>query len=132
MFAWDPRTGRGAHYTKRELVPFGEHIPLRSVAGWFTPFVDTTDDLRPGSTLGVFDLAGTRVGVAICYEVAYDYPLREAVAAGARLLVVPTNNAWYGRGEMTYQQLAMALLRAVEFGRAVVVAATGRRLRLGE
>lgn len=124
VFAWNPRTGRGARYTKQELVPFGEYIPLRSIAGWFTPFVDATTDLRPGATPGLFNVADTRVGVAICYEVAYDYPLREAVAAGARLLVVPTNNAWYGPGEMTYQQLAMSRLRAVEFGRAVVVAAT--------
>lgn len=124
VFAWDPRTGRGASYTKQELVPFGEYIPLRSIAAWFTPFADATTDLRPGSRPGVLDVAGTRVGVAICYEVAYDYPLRQAVAAGAQLLVVPTNNAWYGPGEMTYQQLAMARLRAVEFGRAVVVAAT--------
>lgn len=124
VFAWDPRTGRGERYTKQELVPFGEYMPLRSIAGWFTPFVDATTDLRPGATPGLFNVADTRVGVAICYEVAYDYPLREAVEAGARLLVVPTNNAWYGPGEMTYQQLAMSRLRAVEFGRAVVVAAT--------
>lgn len=124
VFAWDPGTGRGARYTKQELVPFGEYMPLRSIAGWFTPFVDDTIDLSPGSTPGVLETADTQVGVAICYEVAYDYPLREAVAAGARLLVVPTNNAWYGPGEMTYQQLAMSRLRAVEFGRAVVVAAT--------
>ncbi len=50
--------------------------------------------------------------------------MREAVASGAKILVVPTNNAWFGRGEMSYQQLAMARLRAVEHGRSVVVAAT--------
>ena len=71
----------------------------------------------------MLDIAGTRVGVGICYEVAYDYVLRESAADGAQLLVVPTNNAWYGRGEMTYQQLGMARLRAIEHGRAVVVAA---------
>ena len=38
--------------------------------------------------------------------------------AGARVLVVQTNNATYGRNE-TRQQLAMARLRAVEHGRAV-------------
>lgn len=51
---------------------------------------------------------------------------REAalILAGAQLLAVPTNNAWFGRGEMTYQQLAMSRLRAVEHGRAVVVSST--------
>jgi apolipoprotein N-acyltransferase len=67
--------------------------------------------------------AGTKVGVFICYEAAFDYPARDAVRDGAELLVVPTNNAWYGESEMSVQQLAMSRLRAVEHGRAVVVSA---------
>ncbi|QFZ21111.1 apolipoprotein N-acyltransferase [Saccharothrix syringae] len=122
VVAWDPRTGAGEGYAKRELVPFAEHVPLRSLARLVTPFADAPD-LRAGTRPGVLDVAGTRVGVAICYEVAYDAVLRESAALGARLFVVPTNNAWYGRGEMTHQQLAMARLRAVEHGRAAVVAA---------
>lgn len=122
VIAWDPRKGAGESYAKQELVPFAEHIPLRPLARLVTPFADTPD-LRAGTRPGVLDVAGTRLGVGICYEVAYDAVLRESVNLGARLIVVPTNNAWYGRGEMTYQQLAMARLRAVEHGRAVVVAA---------
>ena len=37
---------------------------------------------------------------------------------------MPTNNATFGHSEMTYQQLAMDRVRAVEHGRAVIVAAT--------
>ncbi|GAA3648345.1 apolipoprotein N-acyltransferase [Lentzea roselyniae] len=122
VIGWHPGTGAGESYAKQELVPFAEHIPLRPLARLVTPFADQ-QDLRAGTEPGVLDIANTRVGVGICYEVAYDYVLRESAAAGAQLLVVPTNNAWYGRGEMTYQQLAMARLRAVEHGRAVVVAA---------
>ena len=122
VITWDPETGSGESYAKQELVPFAEHIPLRPLARIFTPFADQ-GDLDAGTEPGVLDIAGTRVGVGICYEVAYDYVLRESAAAGAQLLVVPTNNAWYGRGEMTYQQLGMARLRAIEHGRAVVVAA---------
>lgn len=124
VVAWRPGDGPGERYTKQELVPFSEYVPMRQIAAWFTPFVDNTQDMRWGSEPGVFDIAGTRVGTAICYEAAYDYPSRDATNAGARMLVLPTNNAWFGDGEMTYQQLAMARLRAVEHGRAVVVAAT--------
>ncbi|NKE59675.1 apolipoprotein N-acyltransferase [Lentzea sp. PSKA42] len=122
VIAWQPGTGAGESYAKQELVPFAEHIPLRALARLVTPFADQPD-LDAGSEPGVLNIANTRVGVGICYEVAYDYVLRESAAAGAQLLVVPTNNAWYGRGEMTYQQLSMARLRAIEHGRAVVVAA---------
>ncbi|MFI6096250.1 apolipoprotein N-acyltransferase [Lentzea sp. NPDC051213] len=122
VIAWQPGTGAGQSYAKQELVPFAEHIPLRPLARLVTPFADQPD-LEAGSEPGVLNVAGTSVGVGICYEVAYDYVLRESTAQGAQLLVVPTNNAWYGPGEMTYQQLSMARLRAIEHGRSIVVAA---------
>ncbi|MBK1783100.1 apolipoprotein N-acyltransferase [Prauserella cavernicola] len=124
VVTWRPGEGQGTRYVKRELVPFAEYIPFRPIAAWFTPFLDDTEDMRWGTDAGSLDVAGTRVGPVICYEVAYDYVSRDATSAGAQLLVVPTNNAWYGPGEMSYQQLAMSRLRAVEHGRAVVVAAT--------
>lgn len=124
VLAWHPETGQGERYAKQELVPFAEYVPLRPIARFFTPFVDDTADMRSGSGPGVLRVAGADVGLIICYEAAYDYVAREAVAAGAQLLAVPTNNAWYGPGEMSYQQLSMSRLRAVELGRAVVVAAT--------
>ncbi|WP_143343193.1 apolipoprotein N-acyltransferase, partial [Crossiella equi] len=123
VVAWDPATGEGPRYAKQELVPFSEYIPFRTIALWFTPFA-ATPDLKAGNTPGLFTIAGAKIGVGICYEVAYDAPLRAAAQQGAELLVVPTNNAWFGQGEMTYQQLAMARLRAVEHDRAVIVAAT--------
>lgn len=125
VIAWDPATGRGARYDKQQLVPFGEYLPAPALARWVTPFIDDADTVTPGTGRpAALEIAGTTVGVFICYEAAYDYPAREAVRAGAQLLVAPTNNAWYGRSEMSYQQLAMARLRAVEHSRAVVVAAT--------
>jgi apolipoprotein N-acyltransferase len=125
MVVWDPVHGPTQEYAKQRLVPFGEFVPVRGIAAAVTPFADDpAGDLVPGDRTGVLDAGPVRVGVAICYEVAYDFVLTDAARAGARLLVVPTNNAWFGRTEMTYQQLAMARLRAVEHDRAVVVAAT--------
>lgn len=121
---WDPVKGPGARYVKQQLVPFAEHTPARAIARWVTPFVAGTSDMTPGTAPAVLDVAGTRVATPICYEIAYDYVARDAVDDGSRLLVLPTNNAWFGKSEMSYQQLAMARLRAVEHSRAVVVSAT--------
>lgn len=121
---WDPNTGPGQRYAKQKLVPFAEFIPLRAISAAVTPFVADTRDMIPGDEPGALAVDNTTVGVAICYEVAYDQVVGGAVRAGATMLAIPTNNAWYGPGEMSYQQLAMSRVAAVEYGRAVAVSAT--------
>ncbi|QQM55662.1 apolipoprotein N-acyltransferase [Rhodococcus pyridinivorans] len=121
---WDPVTGPGDRHLKQRLVPFGEYLPLRPMVERVWPAAAQAGRFVPGEGNGRVDLNGVPVGVATCYEVAFDEAVAESVRAGAELLVVPTNNATFGRTEMTYQQLAMSRLRAVEHGRSVVVAAT--------
>ncbi|MET9804443.1 apolipoprotein N-acyltransferase [Streptomyces sp. NPDC006368] len=125
LIAWDPERGPVQTYDKRHVQPFGEYIPMRSVVRIFNKDVDRVSrDFGPGHTVGVFDLAGTRVGLATCYEAAFDWAVRDTVTHGARLISVPSNNATFGRSEMTYQQLAMSRVRAVEHSRSVVVPVT--------
>jgi apolipoprotein N-acyltransferase len=122
---WDPVTGMGESYVKRHPVPFGEYIPFRSLVRTVTSKVDLVpSDFARGTRPGVLDVGPVRIGDVICFEVAYDGVVRDVVTGGGRLLVVQTNNATFGRSGETTQQLAMSRLRAVEHGRAVVVAAT--------
>lgn len=125
LIQWDPRRGPVATYDKRHVQPFGEYIPLRPFVRVFNKDVDrVARDFGPGTTVGVFDLAGTRVGLVTCYEAAFDRAVRDTVTHGAQLISVPSNNATFGRSEMTYQQLAMSRVRAVEHSRSVVVPVT--------
>ncbi|MDV5144056.1 apolipoprotein N-acyltransferase [Streptomyces sp. SBC-4] len=125
LIEWDPERGPVATYDKRHVQPFGEYIPMRSVVRLFNSNVDRVSrDFGPGSKVGVFDLAGTKVGLATCYEAAFDWAVRDTVTHGAQLITVPSNNATFGRSEMTYQQLAMSRVRAVEHSRSVVVPVT--------
>lgn len=121
---WDPDTGPGQQYDKRRLQPFGEYMPGRAFFRLFSRYVDAAGNFVPGEGDGVVDLGPARVGVATCYEVIFDDLVRRSVRSGAQLLAVPTNNATFGYTEMTYQQQAMSRVRAVEHGRAVLVAAT--------
>jgi apolipoprotein N-acyltransferase len=106
-------------------VPFGEYIPLRSIARRVSAEVDRVRrDMVAGSEPGVLRVGGVTLGDVICFEVAYDGLVRDAVRGGGRLLVVQTNNATFGRSNETWQQLAMGRLRAIEHGRSVVIAAT--------
>lgn len=124
LVVWDPVTGPGQEHDKRQLVPFGEYLPLRELMTQLSSYASRAGNFVPGTGNGVVDLAGVPVAVATCYEVAFDDLVTESVRAGAQLIAVPTNNATFGRTEMTYQQLAMSRVRAVEHGRAVVIAAT--------
>jgi apolipoprotein N-acyltransferase len=122
---WNPVTGAGASYVKRHPVPFGEYIPYRSLIRKVTNKVDLVpNDFARGTRPGVLQLGPVRLADVICFEVAYDGVVRDAVRGGGRLLVVQTNNATFGRSGETSQQLAMSRLRAVELGRSVIVAAT--------
>ncbi|MCX2729615.1 apolipoprotein N-acyltransferase [Saccharopolyspora sp. NFXS83] len=122
---WDPERGADEEYAKQHLVPFAETIPMRSVARLVSPFVDRfQQDMVAGDVPGVLQAGAIRLGVGLCYDVAYDDVFTGAAREGATLLAVPTNNAWYGHSEMSWQHLAMSRLRAVEHGRAVVVSAT--------
>jgi apolipoprotein N-acyltransferase len=122
---WTPGAGPGERYAKRHPVPFAEYIPYRSFFRVLSKQVDLVrHDFAPGSDVGALDLGPARVGVAICFEVAYDDLVRDTVRDGADLLVVQTNNATFGYTDEAVQQLAMSRLRAIEHGRAVAHVST--------
>ncbi|MGV9263102.1 apolipoprotein N-acyltransferase [Kitasatospora sp. NPDC003701] len=122
---WDPKTGPGASYTKQHPVPFGEYVPFRDqLSKVITRLQRVARDFYPGDHNGVMQLGPARIGDVICFEVAYDEIVRDTVDKGARVLVVQTNNATYAKTGQPEQQLAMSRLRAVEHGRAVLIAAT--------
>ncbi|WP_435735913.1 apolipoprotein N-acyltransferase [Cellulosimicrobium sp. PMB13] len=127
----EPGVGVVDRYAKQHPAPFGEYMPLRPLLRVFSDQVDrVTIDMIPGGETGVVDLASERLGrtvplgVVICFEVAYDVLVRDAVLAGAEVLVVPTNNASFGYTAESTQQLAMSRLRAVSTGRATVQVST--------
>ncbi|MBK9740151.1 MAG: apolipoprotein N-acyltransferase [Actinobacteria bacterium] len=122
---WDPVVGPQEMYIKTHPVPFGEYIPFRAfLAQHIARFDRVPRDFLAGSRPGNLDINGIPVGNVICFEIAYRDVVDAVVDGGARLITVQTNNATYGGTAQPEQQLAISRLRAMEFGRSVVVAAT--------
>ena len=126
LLVWGEDGAEEPVYRKRHLVPFGEYLPLRSLVERIYPASRTllARDFVPGNRVGLLQLNGIPLAVGTCFEVAFDDLARSAVLAGGELLVLPSNNASYGRSAQSDQQLAMARMRAVEHGRGTVVATT--------
>ncbi len=125
---WLPGRGPTQEYIKRQLVPFGEVIPLRGLLSMVTSLPALQPrNFTPGHRAVVFRVGQIRLGDVICYEVGFDNLVRSEVLAGANLLTVQTNDADFeldGQLGESLQQLAMARIDAITTGRAVAVAST--------
>ena len=125
-FLVDPVVGlQTTYYAKRHLVPFGEYVPLRPLLGWLNKFVDVGDgDFSPGADSSplIARVGGNPVtiGPLICYEDIFPDLARASARVGSDVLVVLTNDAWYGESGAAVQHAAHSVLRAVETRRPVL------------
>ncbi|WP_061962124.1 apolipoprotein N-acyltransferase [Demequina flava] len=118
-------------YSKQRPAPFAEYIPMREIAGYFSDAVDLVQtEVIPGVGPATVEVPvenlgrDVTVGTIICFEVAYDGIVTDAVNAGAEVLFVQTNNANFGLTAESTQQLQMTRMRAIETGRATVQIST--------
>lgn len=123
--------GPGERYVKRKVVPYGEYVPFRGALGGLVPQFDRDipRDLLPGHTSGALKVdAGPGrsmvLGDTICWDIAYDGIVRQAVGDDADVVVVQTSNASFTGTSQPEQQWKIARLRAIETGRFVLVPST--------
>ena len=101
-------------YNKIHLVPFGEFVPFRELLFFVEKMVEMIGDFGRGKEATLFDVAGYKAGVSICYEIIFPDLIRQAVKNGADFLINITNDAWFGKSAASYQHMSMGALRAVE------------------
>jgi len=118
---WDQ--GGVTTYIKRHLTPFGEYIPLRSLARNFSPFVDDVQDFTPGNVDVLHKVDNAVLGPIICYELIDDSYIKR-ISRQANLLIVQTNNATFGSSAQSAQQLSISRIRAIENHRDLVSVST--------
>jgi len=113
-------------YHKRQLVPFAEWFPGRSFLSWL-PYIGVLNGgLTPGTVDGVYPTTALPIAPLICWESAFADLAYAQVRRGAQLLVISTDDAWFGATSGPYMHAQIAQLRAIETGAYVVrAAATG-------
>ncbi len=103
-----------SRYDKMHLVPFGEYIPMKSLLFFADSLTRQVGDFESGKEMTVSALDHHRVSTAICYESIFPDLVRQFVKKGSELLVVITNDGWFGQSSAPYQHLRMGVVRAVE------------------
>jgi apolipoprotein N-acyltransferase len=112
---------KGQIYTKRYLTPFGEYLPLRSVAEKVSKYSSQITDFKAGEQNTVFEVDGSRFNTLICYELINDIFVPEVKND---FLVIQTNNATFGDTNQLDQQLNIARVRALESARDIAYVST--------
>jgi apolipoprotein N-acyltransferase len=120
-------TGISGVYDKRQLVPFAEHFPGKQFLFWLPYIGALNGNYAEGDGSGVFATStGLSIGALICWESAFGDLAYDEVRHGARVLVIATDDAWFGTSSGPYQHAQIAQMRAIESGEYVVrAAATG-------
>ena len=101
---------------KRQLVPFGEYMPLRSFFGRIPALANEVGEFQPGADAVVFEARRVRIGPLVCFEAVFPGLTADLVEGGARLLVNQTNDSWFGTTGGPRQHFEHGLLRAAETG----------------
>ena len=113
-----------ASYDKRQLVPFGEYVPLRKFLGRFIEPVAALGEFEPGAPeQRLLDFDGVKIAPSVCYEAIFPYLFAGDSRDGAELFVNITNDGWYLDTAAPQQHFIVNIFRAAENRRAVARAA---------
>ncbi|MEW5826355.1 MAG: apolipoprotein N-acyltransferase [Candidatus Bipolaricaulota bacterium] len=121
----DPSGAVVSTYDMVRPVPFGEYIPARALLEGLGLSRMINSFLPRDLTAGRSSTPLAEFGTPICFESTFAKGPRDFVRAGARILVVVTNDAWFSGRAEARAHFAFASLRAVETRRYVVQAANG-------
>jgi len=111
-------------YSKIRLVPFGEYVPARSLVERLNNMAGLVNDYTPGRDYKVFGIGRQeKFSTIICFESSDSALVGKMIRSGARLLVVVTNDGWFGETAAAEQHFRITRMRAAEHRVPVIQAA---------
>jgi apolipoprotein N-acyltransferase len=112
-----------SRYVKQDLAPFGEYIPLRTLAEFVTPEAKSVRNFISGDQWVLHKVNDANLISVICFEILDDDHLKNG-ANKSEIIVNQTNNATFGRSNQAAQQLQIARSRAIELGKEILSVST--------
>jgi apolipoprotein N-acyltransferase len=109
-----------SRYDKMHLVPFGEYVPFKRLLFFAESLTRQVGEFVPGTDYAVSTVDGHKISTIICYESIFPNLVRQSVKRGSNLIVLITNDGWFGQSSAPYQHLRMGVVRAVENRRYMV------------
>jgi apolipoprotein N-acyltransferase len=110
-------------YHKRHLVPFGEYVPLekylRGIIGFLN--IPMSSFVAGDWQQTTLQAAGVSFAPYICYEVAFPELITNTLGK-AQVIVVLSDDNWFGHSIAAAQQFQMARFHAKETGRYLLSA----------
>ena len=105
-------------YLKRNLVPFGEYIPLPWLLNWLLDYLTipmSNFSSGPNKQEPIL-AANTIIAPFICYEITYPDLLLDYLPK-AQLLLTISDDSWFGKSVAAAQHVEIARMRSAESGR---------------
>jgi apolipoprotein N-acyltransferase len=115
-FLMSPAGDIVAGYHKRQLVIFGEYVPLEHWLPFMKYLTPIGGSFARGQEAGSFAIPKLRAktSVLICFEDIFPQLARQDVQPDTDFLLNLTNDGWFGQSAAQWQHAANALFRAVE------------------
>lgn len=109
--------GKGT-YLKRQLVPFGEYVPLKKLFSSLMKYINIPmSDLSRGPWKQATLIADSMpIAPFLCYEITYPIEVLNSVH-NKQMIVAISDDSWFGNSIALPQQLQIAQMRALETGR---------------
>ena len=109
-------------YAKRRLVPFAESVPFSDWIPGFRRLAVPSGGIASyasGDSLLPIPFGGQDVVPLICFESLFVQDARKALLAGGRMLIVTTQDGWWGSELPRRQHLAFSQMLAASTGHPV-------------
>ncbi|NOZ61552.1 MAG: apolipoprotein N-acyltransferase [Calditrichaeota bacterium] len=132
VFSFVPGKKNFDVYRKLHLVPFGERVPFTETFPFIADLLEKLEmgegNFSPGDSIVSFKIPWKKTSasrtaserryfmapVVVCFESLFSNLVRKFVLNGADILIIITNDAWFGKSQAPFHHAQAAVFRAIE------------------